>query len=1629
MFKGLKDKLEKNKASPASQAQRTPAAKVVVSGIQSTPKSERSSLSELKSERAEDGNVTSDKDSLLKVQQSFTPSVNNKNGQTSDTESCASESESVPAMNQSSGFFRRLEFLTPLKDQVAAKLSESKDSINSMMDELKSPIGPKPTSAPTRVANNSNSSASGESGSDPTVVDIPKDQLLGKVFRLEKTLQKYRLHYSELKNRYQEMLKDHESMKIEFQKSEEKNKRRLNDVTETIDLEKQAKMHLEEELNALIDEKQEHIGVLQTQIHLLKIKEKEQQGDGVDEKIARQLEEIEDIKSKHAAERIELEEELSQAKQAVKQAEDDRMIAIAEAKHQTHKTIEAKDNEVVDLREMVESLRKQMEDSKNEHEQERASLRTELESAASRMKDVEAEGERVRAERDEAERRMRERVEQVEKSLDDERKTLVADVSRGKAEVLRLVQRQSQEKLELASREKSDALKSARQEFNQQVQQINQQHSQEMDELRGEHARKRKAACEESSAKLKALEAEMEGKMERALKEKEEEMRLAIEERELNKMATIEKHDDEMQGVLLQRERELADVTGKLDEMKRVVGEDREQWLLEKKDLVAQIKQSKLSHASELDEVKGKWKKESDEQQQRNAQETERLDAQHQDALQRAETKWEEKLLKAKKSHEKTLEKMRRSQENDSCEKTSLFQQQSTKIDHLESQLGKTTSDRDALQAKLEEKAGELVAVGEKLNKCESELEKSRKNVDKLKTFSEKHMKSSKQKMDEANEKIKVIEAQRDAKAREIFTIQRENGGRIAAFEKDLLDINQKLEEKTKGSVLLEKKMEIMEVERKRDLEKLKINVGTMKKLEKTLQELEKRNEGLGAKMVEASEMAARGEQKAKELTEARARVAELMEKMEEGEKVSERRREDVERQKKELDELKVKLQQGEKRVEELEKVESEGEAERGRLEARVEKLSKSHQDYIKQMELTMNEKSKQLSNKEKAIAKMKKDKEEQLKRLRESHVTEMEKTKAQHAKEREEVEKERKEETEKAKQQHAVECGEVEEKWTNKYAELKKKAEQRIAQLQKNAKEARKRESGHQEAMERSEKDQAERMREALEEAERCEERRREAEARCEGVEADMKEMGDKFAEEKLQLQQSVDELSASLRKTDADLREAKCEKEKLEALAQVHKEQADQAKNQLNITQDKLRTLEDSSEKKIEEILSSSSSESKSKMDEMRVNSEKRLEQIRKTFGAQLEEKLRTIEELSSEAARKHEEVQKVEQEKEKVLNQLTTKLSEVERCRDELEARLKEEGEGKKLADAQLARQILKHDEQQSKLDAAEASCQDLRREVESLRSEGEEAKRKTATSLEDRERECGEMKEEVSKMKRKVEKLERSRDQARREVEQERSLHEQHVKQLTDERESCRKQMEVLSQQSSNADESEEKMEKLREDYERRLGEKQTEYEERVKTLVKEYEKAKNESEERHDKEVDVAREKYSNFEQMMRRQHHDELVSLQLEIANFEKKIEQQAERHEKEMETREMEMSEQVDKAVYRALTAEKKLQDTGLENLIKELKHQVNELSKELSQSHGRERQLANNCDDIRSQLSLRSHLADPEKVKYLRQVLFQYMMGAEGKTMAKVLVVLMDFDKTQTKLILEKHQVSKTN
>ena len=64
----------------------------------------------------------------------------------------------------------------------------------------------------------------------------------------------------------------------------------------------------------------------------------------------------------------------------------------------------------------------------------------ELEAAMANIHKLEEDKKNILQEAEETRNKLEEQVKQVETTLDEERKNLVADVSRGKAEVLKLMQ-------------------------------------------------------------------------------------------------------------------------------------------------------------------------------------------------------------------------------------------------------------------------------------------------------------------------------------------------------------------------------------------------------------------------------------------------------------------------------------------------------------------------------------------------------------------------------------------------------------------------------------------------------------------------------------------------------------------------------------------------------------------------------------------------------------------------------------------------------------------------------------------------------------------------------------------------------------------------------------------------------------------------------------------------------------------------------------------------------------------------------------------------------------------------------------------------------------------------------------
>ncbi|XP_078072766.1 golgin subfamily A member 4 isoform X2 [Mustelus asterias] len=99
---------------------------------------------------------------------------------------------------------------------------------------------------------------------------ISKDPSSNQNRRMERSLSNYRLKYSELVTAYRTLQRDKEKMQVVLSQGQDKALRRIGELREELQMDQQAKKHLQDEFEAALEEKDQLIGVLQTQVSLLK---------------------------------------------------------------------------------------------------------------------------------------------------------------------------------------------------------------------------------------------------------------------------------------------------------------------------------------------------------------------------------------------------------------------------------------------------------------------------------------------------------------------------------------------------------------------------------------------------------------------------------------------------------------------------------------------------------------------------------------------------------------------------------------------------------------------------------------------------------------------------------------------------------------------------------------------------------------------------------------------------------------------------------------------------------------------------------------------------------------------------------------------------------------------------------------------------------------------------------------------------------------------------------------------------------------------------------------------------------------------------------------------------------------
>ncbi|KAE8597208.1 hypothetical protein XENTR_v10016384 [Xenopus tropicalis] len=137
--------------------------------------------------------------------------------------------------------------------------SSSRDSLNKIDMENPSTVFDPPSDIESEAEDSVGS-----------IEGLNKEQLFNRLHRMDKSLGNYRGKYSELVTAYRTMQRDKEKLQSILSQSQDKALRRIGELREELQMDQQAKKHLQEEFDASLEEKDQLISVLQTQVSLLK---------------------------------------------------------------------------------------------------------------------------------------------------------------------------------------------------------------------------------------------------------------------------------------------------------------------------------------------------------------------------------------------------------------------------------------------------------------------------------------------------------------------------------------------------------------------------------------------------------------------------------------------------------------------------------------------------------------------------------------------------------------------------------------------------------------------------------------------------------------------------------------------------------------------------------------------------------------------------------------------------------------------------------------------------------------------------------------------------------------------------------------------------------------------------------------------------------------------------------------------------------------------------------------------------------------------------------------------------------------------------------------------------------------
>uniref|UniRef100_A0A8C3HIH7 Golgin A4 n=1 Tax=Chrysemys picta bellii TaxID=8478 RepID=A0A8C3HIH7_CHRPI len=623
---------------------------------------------------------------------------------------------------------------------------------------------------------------------------LSKEQLLQRLRRMERSLGNYRGKYSELVTAYQTVQREKKKLQGILSQSQDKALRRIGELREELQMDQQAKKHLQEEFDASLEEKDQLISVLQTQVSLLK---QRLQNGQISTELPETNTETEpqspakEINAENVLEPGSTEGDGDSAKtletliKRVKRQEN--LLQRCKEMIRSHKERSAQlTNEKEALQEQLEERLQELEKIKELHMAEKTKLITQLRDAKNLIEQLEQDKGMVIAE---TKRQMHETMEMKEEEIAQLRAHIKQMTTQG--EELR-EQKEKSEKAAFEELEKAlstaqkveEARKKLQAEMDEKIKAIEKTSEEERVILQQELTRVKQEVVE-------IMKEKSQSECLQTVQEKEQQESLALEELELQKKA-------------IQSECEK-----KLQDMQQEIQTSRTR-ILELESSLAKYSQDDKRQLEELSTLieseKNKYNKEITVMVEKHREELENV-------KQQEEALWTEKLQILKQQQQSTIEKLREKHEQEMDimlkEKETVFRA------HIEEMNAKTLEKLDVKQTELEALSFELSETLKIRHDLEQEHFVLKDDVDKIKQESEAKLE---QQRNQYLEKIDMMVKEHDISVQGIEKARTEETNQLKV---QLEEKEKHLEELKAQEHKLKESLEISEAELKQVSAKL----------------------------------------------------------------------------------------------------------------------------------------------------------------------------------------------------------------------------------------------------------------------------------------------------------------------------------------------------------------------------------------------------------------------------------------------------------------------------------------------------------------------------------------------------------------------------------------------------------------------------------------------------------------------------------------------------------------------------------------------------------------------------------------------------------------------------------------